>query len=172
MHPWLKQRISGRTSPCNSLFLGSQVRNGQKRPGVTRADLAIRAEGPNIIEANVTWPADSGEDIKVPGLGWGAAVAYSNVNWWDPNRKAYGVNVAGREVARAYAKISGGDLPPLAEARRPEARRPLHLHGGDPRPGRGGGHRGERGHQEAEHEQGRAEVGYGSTTPAGALIAL
>ena len=97
-----------------------EPRNGQKRPGVTRADLAIRAEGADIIEADVTWPADSGEDIKVPGLGWGAAVAYSNVNWWDPARKAYGINVAGREVAKAYAKISGGDLPPLAEARRPE----------------------------------------------------
>ena len=97
-----------------------EPRDGQKRPGITRADLAIRAEGPNIIAADVTWPADSGEDIKVPGLGWGAAVAYSNVNWWDPQRKAYGINIAGRQVADAYATISGGNLPPLAPTRRPE----------------------------------------------------
>ena len=29
-----------------------EPRDGQKRPGVTRADLAIRAEGPNIIEGS------------------------------------------------------------------------------------------------------------------------
>ena len=89
------------------------------RPG-DRADLAVRAEGPDILAVDVTWPADSGEDLKVPALGWGAAAAYGNVNWWDDARKAYGLNVVGQAVRAAYAQVSGGDLSPLAARRRPE----------------------------------------------------
>jgi len=97
-----------------------EVARSQGHPIGERYDLAVRAEGPDIIEAKVAWPADSGEDIKVAGLGWGAAAAYSNINWWDPTRKSYGINIVGEKVAQAYAQISGGNLPPLPRKRRPE----------------------------------------------------
>ncbi|MCK4324030.1 MAG: hypothetical protein KAW89_05830 [Armatimonadetes bacterium] len=97
-----------------------EVAKSDGHPVGHRHDLAVRAEGPDIIEAKVTWPADSGEDIKVSGLGWGAAAAYSNINWWDPTRKPYGINIVGEKVTQAYAEVSGGNLPPLPRKRRPE----------------------------------------------------
>jgi len=97
-----------------------EVAENDGHPVGHRHDLAVRAEGPDIIEAKVVWPADSGEDTKVSGLGWGAAAAYSNINWWDPTRKPYGINIVGEKVAQAYAQISGGNLPRLPRKRRPE----------------------------------------------------
>lgn len=97
-----------------------EIAKSQQDPASIREDLALRAEGPDIIEAKVAWPAHSGEDIKIAALGWGAAAAYSNINWWDPGRKAYGMNVIGQLVGQAYAQIQGGSLPALPVNRRPE----------------------------------------------------
>ena len=67
----------------------------------------------------VEWPSESGPDAK--HRRFKTAAYYGNINWWDPARKTFGLNVVSMELKKAYARIAGGNLPPLREERRPEA---------------------------------------------------
>jgi len=70
------------------------------------------------ILPRVEWPALSGEGLKIYKLE--ATATHGNINWWDPERPAFTLNVVADHMRAAYAQIAGGDLPPLPERRRPE----------------------------------------------------